>query len=174
MCLSLRNYRRSRFRQAHKRSKTKSWCCVFKLINQGKVEDSSILKRVKAAACAFPSNQRQTNGRHSLLESGGCQYGSGPLVKSCFRKLRISGGPVRDGNPAGVNWRNNDLRVDFPGLVLRRRSKVRDRSYFAPLSFRRYSATACAAARPSEIAQTTSDCPRRISPAANTPGTELI
>src|SRR5689334_11681243 len=38
----------------------------------------------------------------------------------------------------------------------------------------RYVSTARAALRPSEIAQTTSDCPRRMSPAANTPGTEDI
>lgn len=39
---------------------------------------------------------------------------------------------------------------------------------------RRYSSTAAAALRPSAIAHTTSDCPRRISPAAKTPDTELM
>src|ERR1700722_4406324 len=37
---------------------------------------------------------------------------------------------------------------------------------------RRYTSTPAAALRPSEIAHTTSDCPRLISPAAKTPGTD--
>ena len=38
----------------------------------------------------------------------------------------------------------------------------------------RYLSTEIAALRPSEIAHTTNDWPRRISPAAKTPGTELM
>lgn len=38
---------------------------------------------------------------------------------------------------------------------------------------RKYSSTAAAACRPSAIAHTTSDCPRRASPAANTPGIDV-
>ena len=40
--------------------------------------------------------------------------------------------------------------------------------------YERYRSTACAAWRPSRIAQTTSDWPRDMSPAAKTPGTLVI
>ena len=51
---------------------------------------------------------------------------------------------------------------------------VRLRPYVRVVSPVRYRSTARAALRPSEIAQTTSDCPRRRSPAANTPATEVM
>src|SRR5438132_441747 len=47
-------------------------------------------------------------------------------------------------------------------------------SYFRRVAPMRNLSTPAAALRPSEIAHTTSDCPRRISPAAKMPGTELI
>jgi uroporphyrinogen decarboxylase len=49
-----------------------------------------------------------------------------------------------------------------------------DRYAGSRLSPIRYRSIPCAALRPSRMAHTTSDCPRRMSPAEKTPGTEVM
>ncbi len=59
-------------------------------------------------------------------------------------------------------------------LLLLRTEKVNACHYFKRVLPMRNLSTPAAALRPSEIAHTTSDCPRRMSPAAKIPGTELM
>ena len=67
-------------------------------------------------------------------------------------------------------------RVTSDAAVAHVRARRRDETYTSGLAGRnvspiRYASTPRAASRPSQIAHTTSDCPRRASPHANTPGT---
>jgi len=67
-------------------------------------------------------------------------------------------------------------RVTSDAPVAHLRARRRDETYTSGLAGRnvspiRYASTPRAASRPSQIAHTTSDCPRRASPHANTPGT---
>jgi len=81
-----------------------------------------------------------------------------------------------------LEYGNQWLRVIRPSIrsAIRRRKKSgrANWSRLSPVSYGsrvepiRYWSTARAALRPSVMAQTTSDCPRRISPAAKTPGAE--
>ena len=73
-------------------------------------------------------------------------------------------GPLREGlthrSPEGMH-----------AASLRRRALYRSGLAGRNVSPMRYASTPRAASRPSQIAHTTSDCPRRASPHANTPGT---
>ena len=64
---------------------------------------------------------------------------------------------------------NKKIRNEVnPRSLFNFRGSLQKRSYFM-----RYSSTSAATSRPSRRPQTTSDCPLLISPAANTPSTEV-
>ncbi len=76
---------------------------------------------------------------------------------------------TRGGSPTWPPRRSS--RPGSTGAVTRRPSAQTSGLAGRDVSPMRYASTPRAASRPSQIAHTTSDCPRRASPHANTPGT---
>jgi Endoribonuclease L-PSP len=128
-------------------------------------------------ASRHADRNRSRRVRGSRRHHGGPAYGGGP------RRTRIEGpraaqGCERTGGASAAQVGAPALarlslahvnKTDFPRLDKRR-------AYNSGLACRKLSpisqaSTARAHSRPSQIAHTTSDCPRRVSPAANTPGT---
>jgi len=103
--------------------------------------------------------------------------GGNSAVRKLAKKLRRASLALSDVEFDSLEW-NPKLRQDEANFVAvaRRQIVVQADHQSSGLEGRnvspiRYASTARAASRPSHIAHTTSDCPRRVSPAAKTPGT---